>query len=91
MASQLAINNTRPSVRDYVAKETLNKIEEENSYEISLSAKAVKEKASEIKAVLSKFPGDKIVYLKVGEKKIKTSYKVADADALKSEINKVLG
>lgn len=85
MASQMAINNHRPSVRDYVEPAKLEKIVEDG-FEIELTAKNMKEKADAIKSVLVRFPGDKKVFLKVGDKKIKTQYSVDASESLKKEI-----
>jgi DNA polymerase-3 subunit alpha len=90
MASQMAINNSKPSVKDYVEKEKLTKIENENVFEIELSPKVMKEKANEIKSVLVKYPGSKTVFLSVGGKKIKTQYSVNDEGLLKEDLQKVL-
>lgn len=59
-------------------------------FEISLSPETMKAKAEEIKAVLRKYPGKKTVILRVGEKKIKTSFSVEDNDQLKKELEGVL-
>ncbi|MFA6105732.1 MAG: DNA polymerase III subunit alpha [Patescibacteria group bacterium] len=89
LAAQMAMNNMKPSVRDYVQPEALKKIEEDG-FEIELSAKVMKEKADAIKMVLVKFPGSKTVFLKVGDKKIKTQYLVDASDKLKEEIASVI-
>ena len=46
--------------------------------------------AQNLKDLLAKYPGDKVVYLLVGEKKIKTSYKVEVDDQLSSKLDSLL-
>jgi DNA polymerase III subunit alpha len=90
LSSQMAQNNLKPSVRDYVPKEALEKITEEG-FEIALTPEIMKEKSEAIKLALVKFPGTKRVFLKVGGKKIKTQYTVDDSEELKSEIALIVG
>jgi len=58
--------------------------------EIIVPPQIVKTRADEIKSVLVKYPGDKILYLLVGDKKIKTSYKVEVSDDLLNELEKIV-
>lgn len=58
---------------------------------ISLLAAEMKEKANAIKEVLSRYPGDKQVYLAVGGKRIKTSYKVDILPELERELEGLIG
>ena len=52
--------------------------------EVIVSPAAIKTKADDIKVVLSRYPGNLDLYLLVGDKKIKTSFKVeANEDLLK--------
>jgi len=62
----------------------------EDVFEIIVSAEQVKAKADAIKNILKKYPGDKPVVLKVGEKIIKTSFKVDDCQELKGELLTVI-
>jgi DNA polymerase III subunit alpha len=58
---------------------------------VSLLAAEMKEKADAIKEILSRYPGDKQVYLAVGGKRIKTSYKVDILPELEAELEGVIG
>jgi DNA polymerase-3 subunit alpha len=89
LTSQMAVNSGKTSVRDYVPKEAREKIEE--GFEIVLTPEVMKAKAEAIKEVLAKYPGPKTVFLKVGGKKIKTSFSVNGDEALKKELQTVLG
>jgi len=63
----------------------------ETSLLITLSSGEVKEKADAIKEILKKYPGDKQVYLSVGGKRIKTSYKIKMTAELADELDALLG
>lgn len=54
--------------------------------EITISATAMKEKSAELKALFAKYPGEKIVFLKVGGQVIKTGFKVSGKTELASEL-----
>lgn len=58
--------------------------------EIALKAADVKTKGDKIKKILSAHPGNRPVFLLVGEKKIKTHFLVEDGKALREEIKKIL-
>ncbi|MCX6781562.1 MAG: DNA polymerase III subunit alpha [Candidatus Magasanikbacteria bacterium] len=58
---------------------------------ITLSSAEVKEKADAVKAVLARHPGDKVVYLSVGGKRVKTSYKVSMPPELLIELEALVG
>lgn len=90
LASQMALNNTHKSVSSHAPAEKKNEIVEEG-FEISLTPEIMKQKAEAIKAVLQKHPGGKTVFLKVGGKKIKTSFMVEDNAKLKTELQQVFG
>ncbi|MEK7681081.1 MAG: DNA polymerase III subunit alpha, partial [Patescibacteria group bacterium] len=63
----------------------------EESVDVIVPHDKIKIKADEIKNVLAKFPGDKVVYIIVGDKKIKTSYKVDGSEAMSAELKSVIG
>jgi DNA polymerase-3 subunit alpha len=44
--------------------------------ELSVAEEGLKNKADKLKILLAQFPGEKTVYLKIGDKKIKTSFKI---------------
>ncbi len=58
--------------------------------EIAVPPAIIKTRADDIKAVFAKYPGDKVVFLNVGDKKIKTSFKVEVSDELLSELKTLL-
>ncbi len=59
----------------------------ENSLTINLaSVSEMKERAEEIKTVLRKYPGEKILYINAGGRKIKTSYQVDGSADLITEL-----
>ena len=89
LCSQLAITSKESSMRDYVTAEVQDIITA--GVEITLSAEAVKLWADRIKEILRRFPGETAVYLLVGGKKIKTSYKVSPNDELADELKTVEG
>jgi DNA polymerase-3 subunit alpha len=57
--------------------------------ELILSAEELKDKADRIKQVLTKYPGSMQVYLKVGDKKIKTSFLIEASSDFHQELEKV--
>jgi DNA polymerase-3 subunit alpha len=57
--------------------------------ELILSPEQLKQKADHIKQVLAKYPGAKQVYLKIGDKKIKTSFSVDGSEAIYKDLEKV--
>lgn len=61
------------------------------SFEIIINQEQIKSKGDAIKNILSKYPGDKPVVLKVGYKTIKTSYQVNDCEDLKKELAVLVG
>ena len=100
LSRQLVFNKTEPALRAYVPAQTLAHTQSEaylfienleDRVEIKLPPAVVKNKADGIKAVLSKYPGDKMVYLLVGDKKIKTQYLVAFSDELRRELAVAIG
>src|SRR3989339_1471094 len=100
LSRQLVFNKTEPALRAYVPAQTLAHTQSEaylfienleDRVEIKLPPAVVKNKANGIKAVLSKYPGDKMVYLLVGDKKIKTQYLVAFSDELRRELAVAIG
>ena len=58
--------------------------------EIEISAILLKQKADEIKNILRKFPGAVQVYLKVGDKTIKTSFSVDGKSEVGGELGRLL-
>ena len=87
LSQQMGISRNAP-MKDYVAEMAPQKNDDE--FEIAIEKEQMKDKAEAIKAILQKFPGDKIVCLRVGEKKIKTAYKVSGSEELKNELAKTL-
>ena len=63
----------------------------EESITLILSLAQVKEKADVIKSILAKYSGDMQVYLRVGDKTIKTQYQITFDDNLKKELEGLLG
>ncbi|MSU75737.1 MAG: DNA polymerase III subunit alpha, partial [Candidatus Magasanikbacteria bacterium] len=88
LRGQLAVNTGTISIRDYVPEPT--QLLPENSFVFILTPEAMKAKADDIKAVLKKYPGDKTVYFKVGDKTIKTVYSIGDEAGLKEELTSLL-
>ncbi|MCX6780226.1 MAG: DNA polymerase III subunit alpha, partial [Candidatus Magasanikbacteria bacterium] len=84
LAGQLGGGKTN-SIRQYVAPELAEK-----TFEIPVSAERLKIKADDIKTLLSSAPGEESVYLLVGDKKIKTSYKVRSSPELKDKLRIIL-
>lgn len=60
-----------------VVKEVLFAEELADRVEITLSLKQMQQKAEVLKILFAKYPGEKTVFLKVGEKVVKTGYAVA--------------
>jgi DNA polymerase-3 subunit alpha len=60
------------------------------SFEIVVTQDQIKSKGDVIKSVLSKFPGDAPVVLRVGDKTIKTSFAVDECVELKKELEEAL-
>ncbi len=58
--------------------------------EITVPPALVKSHADDIKSILAKYPGDLFLYLNVGDKKIKTSFKVEASEALLEELKTLL-
>ena len=86
LARQMAFNQNRPAPKLSVSTNGAD----EDVFEIIVSAEQVKAKADAIKNILKKYPGNKPVVLKVGEKIIKTSYTVDDSVELKKEVSTVI-
>lgn len=87
---QLAVNKGEPSIRQYVTPEVVEALTADG-IEITLSAGELKDKADAIKSVLKRFPGEKVVYLNVAGKKIKTSYLVKGGSGLRQELQAFVG
>ncbi len=64
--------------------------ETEDIFEITISSELLKKKSDAIKEILKKYPGLSKVYLKVGDKKIKTSFSVENKDQLRNDLEKIL-
>jgi len=58
--------------------------------EITVAPSIIKTQSDNIKTVLAKYPGEKILYIKVGDKKIKTSFKVEVNSELLAELEHLL-
>jgi len=63
----------------------------ENAIYIIVAPADIKTKSEPIKEVLRKYPGDSAVYIQVGDKKIKTSFKVNARSNIKEELENMLG
>jgi DNA polymerase-3 subunit alpha len=61
-----------------------------DAVEIAVSPQVMKDKAEELKTLFGNHPGDKTVFLKVGEKKIKTSFSVDGSEEFQKEILGIL-
>ncbi len=84
LASQLG-DGKKNSIRQYVSPEL-----SEKTFEISITADYLKAKADDIKALLASVPGDEAVYLVVGQKKIKTSYKIKTSPEFQEKLRIIL-
>ncbi len=89
LAQQMSVNGGQTSVRDYVPEEAREKILSDG-IEIVLTVAQMKQYADALKEILSKYSGSKTVYIKVGDKKIKTQYTVDDEKKIKEEVNTLL-
>ncbi len=85
LVSQLGTGKNTNSIRQYVAPELAEK-----NFEIAITAERLKVKADDIKALLASVPGEEIVYLVVGEKKIKTSYKISASPEFKEKLRIII-
>jgi DNA polymerase-3 subunit alpha len=96
LVNQLSIGSRSTAVKNTSAVElkkesAVKKIEEVlDGIEIVLSAEDVKNKADKIKEILNQAPGEKIVYLRVGDKRIKTAFTVNWSPALQTELETIL-
>ncbi len=72
---------SKPEVADKVISE---------AFEIAVTAEQMKEKAEAIKNILKKYPGDKPVVLRVGERIIKTSFSVDGSDTIREELKEII-
>lgn len=88
LVNQLGAGGGYASMRSYVAPEVLETMTD--TYEITLTPEAMKEKAEAIKTILKKYPGSKTVFLKIGDKKIKTAYQVSGSSDLTHELATVI-
>ena len=87
LAAQLGVRQaSNKPMREYVTPQ----VGEEGVFEISLSADQVKAKADALKAMFAQHPGDDRAYLVVGDKRIKTSYKIKPSDEFKEALKNVL-
>jgi len=84
LVQQLSLNQNYSHHQEEIA-------DNEDSVSLFLSLQEVKEKADAIKVVLAKYPGSSQVYLRVGDKTIKTQYKVKFSDEIKKELDELLG
>ncbi len=89
LTAQMAVNSGSTSIRNYVAPEVVEALQDEG-VTIELTGEQVKKYSDDIKKILQKYSGNKIVYLSVGGKKIKTSFKVDDGEKIRGEIEKLL-
>lgn len=91
LASQMAITNSSSVARQSqpLQQETIP-MGTPDGIEFFISVAIVKTRADDLKAIFKKYPGDRIVYLSVGGKKIKTEFRVDDCEAMREEIKKVV-
>ncbi|HLD61083.1 MAG TPA: DNA polymerase III subunit alpha, partial [Patescibacteria group bacterium] len=90
LLQQLSVNSGSTSIRSYVAPQVMETLAEENGVTIELSAEQVKKYSEDIKKILSKYSGEKTVFLKVGDKKIKTQFKIKEGVEFYDELNSLL-
>ncbi len=86
LVQQLLSNLGGKSIRSYVPA-AAHPVED--SMEITLATEQLKSKTEAIKEILKKYPGEKILYINAGGRKIKTSFRVDGSDILKEEIKKL--
>lgn len=95
VAGQMSLNAGSMSVRQYAPKiEVAPKPKISmpvDGLEIMVSPSEIKEKADPIKQILTKYPGTKKVFIAVGDKKIKTSYRVEANEKLVQELKNLVG
>lgn len=100
LASQLAMGKASSTTRSrnhYPTEELVKPstklplviTETSDGVEITLSPEDMQTKAQKLKELLQKYPGDKTVFLKVGEKKIKTSFLVDNSESLQLDLAKL--
>ncbi len=89
LKSQLAVNTGSSSIRNYVSESALVNLERDG-FEITFTPEQFKNKAEALKEILKKYPGDKTVYLKIGDKTIKTQYSVGEEIKLTENIEQIL-
>ncbi|MFA5061718.1 MAG: DNA polymerase III subunit alpha [Patescibacteria group bacterium] len=83
LAMQMNINQGAPSLRQYAPNFVSP---EEEGFEVVVSPAKIKTESDNIKKILGRYPGDKVVYIKVGNKKIKSGYRVDGCTELKEEL-----
>lgn len=86
LTRQMSSNQSAPPV-----KRDVSQINDSEVFELGVTQDQIKTKSNELKIILQKYPGEKFVYLKVGDKKIKTSFKVDDSEAMKKELQELVG
>ncbi|MDO9509917.1 MAG: DNA polymerase III subunit alpha, partial [Candidatus Magasanikbacteria bacterium] len=84
---QFSMGKTANRRNDNVNQEEVG----EDNITINLTLVEIKEKAEIIKNILAKYPGNILVYLRVGNNTIKTKYKIKFSDELKKELEEVIG
>jgi len=89
LAAQLSVNYGEPSVRDYAPDLSVQLPAER--VEIILNKTEGKEKIEKIKKLLAEAEGDIPVFIKAGEKTIKTSYKINLDNGLVDELVGLVG
>ena len=87
LAAQMVTSSS--SVRQYVEPEVLKALTSDG-IEIALTADTMKTKAEAIKEILKKYPGDKTVYIKVGEKRIKTAFRATESQEMLNDLKNIL-
>lgn len=87
LAKQMSFSQSRPSHETVEQPPVLNP---DAVFEITVSAEQVKTKADAIKSILAKYPGDKTVVLRVGNKTIKTSFQVDGSEAIREELKNAI-
>lgn len=85
LKQKLAGSFNTGSIKSYVAPEVMTTLALEG-VEIELTVSQMKNCAAAIKIIFAKYPGDKVVYINVGGKRVKTQYKVAESEQMRTEI-----
>ncbi len=97
MAMQMAMNHGEKSVKSHVPnraaieRDRADRVVDlgDGTVEIKLSPEEAGMKAAELKKIFAEFPGEKLVFLKVGDKKIKTSFTISTSSEFTEALEKI--